>query len=108
MYQSGYETRRRRARRQRTSCSPLAPDTMAKSSRSSKDQKHARSAKNTKNERTVRNSRTTVSGPAQPDASGGGDLAAEKAAATEDLAAAFAFNPNKAAEYDPEAALAPP
>src|SRR5678816_1825688 len=31
-----------------------------------------------------------------------------KAAATQDVAAAFPFNPNKAAEYDPDAALAPP
>jgi catalase len=33
---------------------------------------------------------------------------AEKAAGTEDLASAFPFNPNKPAEYDPGAALAPP
>jgi len=71
---------------------------MAKSSRSSK----------TKKQSTLRNSRTTVSGPAEPDASGAGDLAAKKAAAAQDVAAALAFNPNKAAEYDPKAALAPP
>ncbi|MEP6915714.1 MAG: catalase, partial [Acidobacteriota bacterium] len=70
---------------------------MAKSSR----------PKTTKNKSTVRNSRTTVSGPAKPDASGAGDIVAEKAAGTQDLASAFPFNPNKAAEYDPEAALAP-
>ena len=81
---------------------------MVKSSRPSKDQKHSRSTKNPKNESTVRNSRTTVSGPAEPDASRSGDVGAEKAAATEDLASAFAFNPNKAAEYDPDAALTPP
>ena len=36
------------------------------------------------------------------------DVLAEKVAATADLAAAFPFNPNKASEYDPQAALAPP
>src|SRR6187397_564964 len=75
---------------------------MAKSSRSSK------SAKTAKLKSAVRNSRTTASGPAEPDGSGAGDIAAEKAAGTQDVASAFAFNPNKAAEYDPEAALAPP
>ena len=48
-----------------------------------------------------------MSGPAEPDASGVGDLAAERAAGVQDVASAFAFNPNKAAEYDPSAALAP-
>jgi len=70
--------------------------------------KPSRSSKTTKKHSTVRNSRTTVSGPADPDASGAGDLAAEKAAAAQDVASAFAFNPNKRAEYDPKAALAPP
>jgi len=65
-------------------------------------------AKSAKKKSTVRNSRTTVSGPARPDASGAGYLAAEKAAGTQDLASALPFNPNKAAEYDPDAALAPP
>jgi catalase len=81
---------------------------MAKSSRLPKSQKQVPSAKNSKNESTVRNSRTTVGGPAEPDSSGAGDPAAEKAAATQDLASAFAFNPNKPAEYDLDAALAPP
>jgi len=49
-----------------------------------------------------------VSGPAEPDASGKGDVAADKAAATQDVSSAFSFNPIKAAEYDPDAALAPP
>ena len=49
-----------------------------------------------------------MSGPAAPDTSGTGDIAAEKAKASQDLAAAFVFNPTKAAEYDPDAALAPP
>jgi catalase len=70
--------------------------------------KSSRASKATKNTSTVRNSRATVSGPAEPDSSGGGDIAAEKAAATQEVAAAFAFNPNKTAEYDPKAALAPP
>ena len=56
---------------------------------------------------TTRNSRATVSGPATTDASWRGDALAEKFAGTQDLASAFPFNPNKAAEYDPEAALAP-
>ena len=65
-------------------------------------------AKNASKKSTVRNSRTTVSGPARPDASGAGYLAAEKAAGTQDVTSALPFNPNKAAEYDPDAALAPP
>jgi hypothetical protein len=81
---------------------------MAKSSRPSKAGKQSRSAKHSRNESTVRNSRTTVSGPAEPDAAGIGDVAADKAAAAQDFASAFAFNTNKAAEYDPDAALAPP
>ena len=49
-----------------------------------------------------------MSGPAAPPKTSGGDIAAEKADATEALASAFPFNSNKAAEYDPKAALAPP
>jgi len=60
--------------------------------------KSSRSAKTGRNKSTVRNSRTTVSGPAEPDASGDGDIVAEKSAGTQDVAAAFPFNPNKAAE----------
>jgi catalase len=70
--------------------------------------KSSRSSKTSKNKSTARNSRTTVSGPAEPDASGAGNIVAEKAAGTQDVASAFPFNPNKAAEYDPDAALAPP
>jgi hypothetical protein len=70
--------------------------------------KSSRPAKTAKNKSTVRNSRTTVSGPAEPDASGAGDIVVEKAAGTQDVASAFLFNPNKAAEYDPETALARP
>ena len=80
---------------------------MAKSSRTTKHKQPA-AARKTQNKSTVRNSRTTVGGPAKPDASGVGDIVAEKAAATEDLASAFPFNLNKTAEYDPDAALAPP
>src|SRR6476619_4341934 len=71
--------------------------------------KPSRAAKTTKNKNKskLRNSRTTVSGPAEPDASGPGDILAEKAAGTQDVASAFPFNPNKAAEYDPDAAVAP-
>ena len=68
----------------------------------------AKTPRSTTKKSTVRNSRTTVSGPAAPDASGHGDVLAEKLAGTQDLAAAFPFNANKAAEYDPDAALAPP
>ena len=74
---------------------------MAKSSRP------AKTAKN-KIKSTKRNSRATVSGPAEPDTSGAGDLLAEKAAGTQDVASAFPFNPNKSAEYDPDVMLAPP
>jgi catalase len=81
---------------------------MAKSSRPSKTQKHVTPAKQSRNQSTVRNSRTTVSGPAVPDTSGRGDVAADKTAATQAVASAFTFNPQKAAEYDPAAALAPP
>jgi len=70
---------------------------MAKSSRS----------KNSTAKRTARNSRATVSGPAKPGRAAG-DILAEKAAATQDLASAFPFNPNKAAEFDPDAVMAPP
>ena len=70
--------------------------------------KSSQPAKTSKSKSTIRNSRTTVSGPAEPDASGPGDILAEKAAGTQDVASAFPFNPNKAAEYDPDAALAPP
>jgi hypothetical protein len=48
--------------------------------------KSSRPAKTAKNKSTVRNSRTTVSGPAEPDASGGGDIVGEKAAGTQDAA----------------------
>jgi len=81
---------------------------MAKSSRPSNSSKQSKSSKGSTDGSTIRNSRTTVSGPAEPDASGRGDVTAEKAAATQDVASAFTFNPNKAAEYDPAAALAPP
>src|SRR5678816_3010141 len=71
--------------------------------------KPSRAAKTTKNKNKskLRNSRTTVSGPAEPHASGPGDILAEKAAGTQDVASAFPFNSNKAAEYDPDAAVAP-
>jgi catalase len=65
---------------------------------------------------TARNSRTTVSGPAKTDtprrpdtasASGIPDIQSEKLAGTQELAASFPFNLNKAAEYDPETAVSP-
>jgi hypothetical protein len=64
-------------------------------------------AKTIRNQRTVGNSRTTVSGPAEPDASGAGDIVAEKAAGTQEITSAFLFNPNRAPEYIPDVALAP-
>ncbi|MGE3510625.1 MAG: catalase [Vicinamibacterales bacterium] len=72
---------------------------MAKSSRSPKAPT-ARGA--------LRNSRATVSGPADASANGVDDVVAEKMAATQDVAATFAFNSIKASEYDPDAATAPP
>jgi len=70
--------------------------------------KTPRSQRTSKTKSNVRNSRTTVSGPAQPDTSTLGDLAAEKMAVSQDVAAKFRFNAAKAAEYDPAAATAPP
>ena len=55
----------------------------------------------------VRNSRATVSGPAAPSPAPAQDDLAAKAAGTQELASAFPFNANKAAEYDPAAAMAP-
>ena len=71
---------------------------MAKSTRRSKPAKKS----------TARNSRATVSGPAAPDASGAGDVLAEKVAGTQEVASAFTFNAIKRAEYDPAAATSPP
>jgi catalase len=63
----------------------------------------------TKNPKTtIRKSRATVSGPASASGPVTGDILAEKAAATDELASAFPYNSNKAAEYDPDAASAPP
>ena len=70
--------------------------------------KSKRPARGAGKQSTVRNSRTTVSGPAQPDRSGRGDIAAEKAAGTQETASAMPFNRIKNAEYDPKAALTPP
>jgi catalase len=81
---------------------------MAKSSRPSRGRKAAETGDTSEQAGNVRNSRTTVSGPAEADSEGSGDRLAEKMAATEDVASAFPFNPNKAAEYDPAAALSPP
>ena len=58
--------------------------------------------------RDVRSSRPTVGGPAVPREPASTDALAEKVAATANLAAAFPFNPGKASEYDPDAAVAPP
>jgi catalase len=55
----------------------------------------------------MRNSRATVGGPARADDSVAGDALADKMAAGEELSARMAFNANKAAEYDPESAVAP-
>jgi catalase len=63
--------------------------------------------KNGTKQSTPRTSRTTVSGPAASDSSGSDDVLAEKMAGTQDVALAFPFNPNKSAEYDPDAALRP-
>lgn len=64
-------------------------------------------SKPVRTQRTRRNSRSTVGGPAQPDAPTSGDALARKTAASADVAAALAYNPIKASEYDPIAALAP-
>jgi hypothetical protein len=44
--------------------------------------KSSRTTKTTTNESAITNSRTTVSGPGEPDASGIGEIVAEKAAGT--------------------------
>jgi catalase len=56
-----------------------------------------------------RNSRATVSGPTNPNSAtiSTSDELAAKFAGTQQLAAGFPFNANKALEYDPDAALAP-
>ena len=41
-----------------------------------------------------------MSGPAEPDASGTGDIVAEMAVGTQEVASAFPINPNKAVKYD--------
>jgi catalase len=52
--------------------------------------------------------RATVGGPAEPDApSHSPDALEAKVAGTQELSASFAFNANKADEYDPDAALDP-
>jgi catalase len=54
------------------------------------------------------NSRTTVSGPAEPSASeDSDDLLTAKIAATQALTSSIPFNVNKPLEYDPAAALSP-
>src|SRR5688500_9466366 len=78
---------------------------MAKSSRPAKSVKNKTTSNTTS---TARNSRATVSGPAEPDTSAAGDLLAEKAAGAQDVASAFPFNPNKAAEYDHDVMVTPP
>ncbi|MDQ3069687.1 MAG: catalase [Acidobacteriota bacterium] len=72
--------------------------------------KTKRPAPRAKSDAARRNSRATVSGPARPApiATVPNDDLAAKFAGTEELASGFPFNPNKAAEYDPAAALAPP
>src|SRR3954451_2903544 len=54
-------------------------------------------------------SKTTVGGPAKPELSpdSNDDLNA-KVTGTEELASSFPYNAIKAAEYDPDAAIAPP
>jgi hypothetical protein len=85
--------------------SQIGVPTMAKASRPKQRSKRATSSKTSR--RAVRNSRTTVSGPAMSDSSGAGDVQVDKTNAVEDVASAFAFTPDKAAEYDADTALAP-
>ncbi len=78
---------------------------MAKSHRSRKQQQKG-SGRSDRD--STRGSRASVGGPAAPASAGRGDVLADKVAGTQELASTFPFNPNKAAEYDPKAALAPP
>ena len=73
-----------------------------------KSNQHKTQPRNDSKKTTKRNSRATVSGPAVQNTPTHGDVLAEKAAGTNELAAEFAFNSNKAAEYDADAALMPP
>jgi len=91
---------------------------MANSSRPSNRAKESRSSKGSKDGSTLRNSRTTVSGHAEPDASGRGDVTAETtlpnggpdtgvllasaaASVVDDLVAAMAKHRHFARETDP-------
>ncbi|MDB4996806.1 MAG: Catalase [Myxococcaceae bacterium] len=58
-----------------------------------------RGAKSDSSAGSTTSARATTSGPARKDARGAGDAAAKKADATQALAAAVPFNPNKGAEY---------
>jgi catalase len=78
---------------------------MAKSTRAKASLKPS---KPTLKQATRRNSRATVSGPSEPPQASEPDALAEKMAAGGNVSASFTFNPNKAAEYDPDAALSPP
>jgi catalase len=53
-------------------------------------------------------SRNTTSGPSHPSDGPGGDLPSAKQAGTQELAAAFPFNPNKPLEFGRDNAVAPP
>ena len=81
---------------------------MAKSSRRLKVQKQSPAAQHSRKGTNIRNSRTTVSGAAEPDASGERRCRGGEGGGNAEGGAAVAFNANKAAEYDPKAALAPP
>src|SRR5581483_9752046 len=70
--------------------------------------KSKRSKPESSKKAAARNSRATMSGPAAPDQSKQRDDLAEKMAATEEVVSAIPYNPIKAQEYDPDAALAPP
>ena len=80
---------------------------MAKSSRPS--DRSARRRSHTPSPRAAqRQSRATASGPAVPAATPTDDPAAHQHIVVSSVSASFTHNPTKAAEYDPEATLAPP
>src|SRR5688572_18070543 len=91
------------ARRRRSPQIPSTPLALRHSSMA-----NTKRPKHQKRSGTVRSSRATIGDPASRDAArAAADLSA-KTHGTEELAAAIPFNPNKAHEYDPAAAIAPP
>jgi catalase len=76
----------------------------------SKPSARARTPRKALGKTDARSSRATVGGPAEPASvpTRFDDVLAEKMTATDELSAKMPFNANKAAEFDPDAHVAPP